>query len=131
MKVRYRFVDGNVEIEVSEDIYDALMTLERLEYNNEHKETRRHVSLDRLIEEQGMQFRDERIDTMDRALEQLNLERLNDAMEELLPKQRMLLSQVFYEGRTISSIARAEGVSHVAILGRLARIYKQLKILLE
>ncbi len=47
MKYTYRFANGDVnEIEVTEDQAFALTDLDRLEYNNDHTNTRRHISLE-------------------------------------------------------------------------------------
>ena len=45
MKVRYEFVTGEfTEIEVDDSLGELLVDFDRQEYNNNHKETRRHVS---------------------------------------------------------------------------------------
>ena len=51
MKIKYEFVaEETVEIEVSEEMYEELKELDRREYNNNHRETRRHSSLDTGLE---------------------------------------------------------------------------------
>lgn len=44
MKITYEFATETVEIEVSEDWANLVIDLDRQEYNNNHAETRRHVS---------------------------------------------------------------------------------------
>ena len=57
MRYTYRFANGDVnEIEVTEDQAFALTDLDRLEYNNDHTNTRRHISLEMAMEDEGMQF---------------------------------------------------------------------------
>ena len=46
MKYKYEFANENKSIEISEEWISVLEELDRLEYNNNHAETRRHVSLD-------------------------------------------------------------------------------------
>ena len=46
MKYKYEFANENKTIEISEEWISVLEELDRLEYNNNHAETRRHVSLD-------------------------------------------------------------------------------------
>ena len=47
MKIRYEFVTGEFsEIEVDDSLGELLVDFDRQQYNNDHKETRRHVSLD-------------------------------------------------------------------------------------
>lgn len=46
MQISYEFVTGEIsEIEVDESLGE-LLDFDRQQYNNDHKETRRHVSLD-------------------------------------------------------------------------------------
>ena len=45
MKYKYEFANENKTIEISEEWISVLEELDRLEYNNNHAETRRHVSL--------------------------------------------------------------------------------------
>ena len=42
MKIEYKFVTGTVEVEVPDEWETVLVDLDRQEYNNDHKETRRH-----------------------------------------------------------------------------------------
>ena len=126
MKVRYEFVTGEVsEIEVEENLGELLVDLERQEYNNDHKETRRHTSLD------GMEYEGEffvsDVDTAGEVEWREEIARLFAAMDRLSPKQRELIHKVFFEDMKIVDIAREEGVSHVAVLDRLKRIYQKIK----
>ncbi|MBP3898672.1 MAG: hypothetical protein J6D57_12675 [Mogibacterium sp.] len=43
---QYKFADEVITIEISDEWADVLVDLDREEYNNNHAETRRHVSLD-------------------------------------------------------------------------------------
>lgn len=44
MKIKYQFATETVEIEVADDWGNLVIDLDRQEYNNDHTETRRHVS---------------------------------------------------------------------------------------
>ena len=46
MKIKYQFATETVEIEVADDWGNLVIDLNRQEYNIDHKETRRHISLD-------------------------------------------------------------------------------------
>ncbi len=46
MKIKYEFATETVEIEVAAEWGAVLKECDREEYNNNHKETRRHVHLD-------------------------------------------------------------------------------------
>ena len=43
---QYRFTDEVITVEISDEWASVLAELDREEYNNDHAETRRHVSLD-------------------------------------------------------------------------------------
>ena len=126
MKIIYEFVTGEVsEVEVDERLGGMLLDLDRQQYNNDHKETRRHVSLN------GMDYEGELFvsaeDTEREAERREDMARLYSAMEILSPSQRELVKKVYFEKRKITDIAREEGVSHVAVRDRLERIYKKIK----
>ena len=126
MKVRYEFVTGEfTEIEVDDSLGELLVDFDRQEYNNDHKETRRHVSLNGM-EYEGEFFLSE-ADTEGEVERREELAQLLRAMEALSPAQQKLVWQVFFEKRKIVDIAREEGVSHVAIHDRLKRIYRKIK----
>lgn len=126
MKVRYEFVTGEfTEIEVDDSLGELLVDFDRQQYNNDHKETRRHISLD------GMEYEGELFasvtDTADEVERREELARLMRAMEALSPSQRELVLKVYFEKMRVTDIARAEGVSEAAIRNRLKKIYARMK----
>lgn len=126
MKIRYEFVTGEFsEIEVDDSLGELLVDFDRQEYNNDHKETRRHVSLN------GMEYEGELFssvaDTADEVERREELARLMRAMEALSPAQRELVLKVYFEKVRITDIARAEGVTEAAIRNRLKKIYARLR----
>ena len=130
MKITYEFVTGEVsEVEVDERLGGMLLDLDRQQYNNDQKETRRHVSLD------GMDYEGELFvsaeDTEGEAERREDMARLYSAMEALSPSQRELVKKVYFEERKITDIAREEGVDKSAISHRLERIHKKLKKILD
>lgn len=126
MKVTYKFANGErCNIEVDERWSDELAELDRLEYNANQRESRRHCSLDSMDYE-GELFADG-TDVLSDFLKRQDAERLSAAMDFLLPRQKELLRKVFYEGLSIAGIAREEGVNEAAIRGRLKKIYRQIK----
>ena len=46
MKIKYEFANETVEVEVSEEWGSIVVDLDRQEYNANHRETRRHCSLE-------------------------------------------------------------------------------------
>jgi len=128
MKYTYRYVTGeSVEIEVSAELEALLKNEDRLEYNNDHANTRRHVHLDfnketgadwLIVEDEGYQalFADEPDE-----------ERLIRAIEQLTPKQQALLRALFWSGVSVSGYAKQTGVSQPAVSQQLATALKKLK----
>ena len=126
MKISYEFVTGEIsEIEVDEHLGGMLLDFDRQQYNNDHKETRRHVSLDGMDYE-GELFASED-DTEGAAEHREDMARLFSAMEALSPAQRELVEKVYFEEQKIADIAREEGVDKSAVSHRLERIHKKLK----
>ena len=126
MKISYEFVTGEVsEVEVDERLGGMLLDLDRQQYNNDQKETRRHVSLD------GMDYEGEMFasaeDTGGEAERREDMARLFSAMEALSPAQRELVRKVYFEERKITDIAREEGVSKQSVHERVGRALKNLK----
>ncbi len=130
MKITYEFVTGEVsEVEVDERLGGMLLDLDRQQYNNDQKETRRHFSLDGMDYE-GEQFASAE-DTEREAVRREDMARLYSAMEALSPSQRELVEKVYFEGQKITDIAHEEGVDKSAVSHRLERIHKKLKNILS
>lgn len=73
--IHYKFADGHTEeIEVTEEVAAAFEQLKKYEKKVERKETRRHVSFDKLIES-GFEFSDGNEDILD-ALDKQEQEKL-------------------------------------------------------
>ena len=126
MKLTYEFVTGEVsEVEVDESLGGMLLDLDRQQYNNDQKETRRHVSLD------GMDYEGELFvsaeDTEREAERREDMARLFSAMEVLSPSQRELVEKVYFEERKITDIAHEEGVSKQSVHERVQRALKKLE----
>ena len=126
MKITYEFVTGEIsEVEVDERLGGMLLDLDRQQYNNDQKETRRHVSLD------GMDYEGELFasaeDTEGEAERREDMARLYSAMEALSPSQRELVKKIYFEERKITDIAREEGVSKQSVHERVQRALKKLE----
>ena len=115
MKVRYEFVNGEIsEIEVDDNLGELLVDFDRQEYNNDHKETRRHTSLD------GMEYEGRGVPLPRRyrgaSLKREDMARLLRAMEALTPAQRELCGVYF--GESIQPWPVQGGMS--ALSGRIS-----------
>ena len=130
-KITYRFADGHVEeMEVEQEVAEALKELDRQEYNNNHRETRRHTALDAL-EYEGEYFIDQNFSVEGVVLWKQDIGFLLSAIHSLDAKQQELIIAVFFKRRTVSQIARQSGVSQAAISQRLQTALKNLKKLLK
>lgn len=127
MIIKYQFANGEVsEIEVDEDLHSVLIELDRKEYNINHKETRRHTSLDNGNEDgQWISTYDKDLNTLFE--DESNEDKLNKAIEHLLPQQKELLKAIYFDDISVNDYAKKEKVHQSAISHRLERIYKQIK----
>ena len=126
MKIRYEFATGEVsEIEVSEELGRVIEEMTHQAALRDRAETRRHVSLDKLLEA-GLPLADDNcVETLaERAIDHAAL---LHAMEQLLPQQKELLLKVYFEGRSYADVARDEGVDRSAIRKRMLRIFDKIR----
>ncbi len=127
MKIRYTFADGEIsEVEVADELGGLLLDFERCEHNNNQTERRRHASLE-AMDYEGKHFIDPSADIFEAMERDFSAEGLRRALETLLPQQRELLQQIFFEGITAAEIARQGGVNKSSIHKRLQRIYDHMK----
>ena len=130
MKITYKFVTGEVaEVEVSEEIGAVIVDLDRQEYNNDHKETRRHYSLEGKVYE-GMDYA-----VKDSGLEALfagptDEERLRTAIQQLTPDQQEMVQAIYFENVSVNDYAARMGVTQSAISHRLQTVKRKMKKLL-
>ena len=130
-KIKYKFADGTTsEIGVTDELYALHLQLVQEEKRNHWRETRRHTSLNYLME-LGIDFIDTAADSFAAVELRENDERIHKAISKLSCKQRALLEKVFYEGKTLTAIAKENNVSQPAITQQLATIYKKIKKFLE
>lgn len=129
MKIQYKFVNETISIDVPDDWGEILIDLDRQEYNNEHKETRRHYSLEGKVYE-GKDYAVE-----DPGLEALfagptDEERLRTAIQKLDLDQQAMIRAIYFEGVSVNDYAARMGVTQSAISHRLQTVRKKLKNLL-
>ena len=129
MKIKYEFATDTVEVEVSEKDANIIVDLDRQEYNINHKETRRHCSLDAFNLDDTLFPSDDDVETEVATKDEYR--RLYAAIAQLSPRQQYLIQQVFIEGRKYTDIAREEGVDRTAISHATDRAIKNLKKILS
>ena len=129
MTYDYHFNNETISIDIPDSDYEVLIEMDRLEYNVNHKETRRHISL------QSCDRDDNQLpastDVEENCIQRMEIDALQCAMNSLLPEQRELIQKVFFENHTITSLARKEGVDESAVRRRLSRALARLKIFLK
>ena len=130
MKIQYKFATETISIDVPDDWGEILIDLNRQEYNNDHKETRRHYSLEGKVYE-GMDYAVE-----DPGLEALfagptDEERLRAAIQKLDPDQQKMVQAIYFNGISVNDYAARMGVTQSAISHRLQTVKKKLKKLLR
>ena len=125
--IKYKFVDGTTnEIEVTDELYLIHLQLVQMEKRNHWRETRRHTSLNYLIEN-GIDFEDKSADTLAIIIRRENIERVHKALLTLSDKRRELVHKFYYEELTMRQISSQTGVSHTAISQRIKTIRKRLQ----
>ena len=127
MNFKYAFVTGEViEIEISDDIAEVVIEIEKNTYNSNQRERRRHYSIDDM-QEHGLQFEDRGVDLITIIEKKETNDSLHVELNKLLPQQKELIQKIFFQGMTVIEVARAGRVSEAAIRNRLNKIYKKLK----
>lgn len=125
MKIKYEFANETIEIEVEEEWADIVIDLDRQEYNVNHKETRRHCSLEAYNLDDALLPSDENVERDVIADE--DKKRLYKAIAALTPDQQELVRRVYFNNERLADIAREQGVSRAALTNRMNRIIASLK----
>lgn len=129
MKIKYHYANETVEIDVSEEWGELLIDLDRQEHNNDHKETRRHCSLDDKLYE-GAEYGAEDPALLALASGPSDEERLHAAIRQLSPDQQDMVRAIYFENISVNDYAARKGVSQSAISHRLQTVKKFLKKIL-
>lgn len=129
MKIQYKFVNETISIDVPDDWGEILIDLDRQEYNNDHKETRRHYSLEGKVYE-GMDYAVEDSDLEALFAGPTDEERLHAAIQKLDANQREMIRAIYFEDVSVNDYAARMGVTQSAISHRLQTVKKKLKKLL-
>lgn len=122
MKIKYEFANETVEIEIDEEWGNILVDLNRQEYNNDHKETRRHYSLD------ALRFEGEEYGEIDQAMHDLiEYQDLREAVSKLTSQQQYIIANHYFLGRSYTEIAKELGISIPCVTKCAERARKQIK----
>lgn len=126
MKIRYTFVNETITIDVSDDWGEILINLDREQYNNDHKETRRHYSLEGKAYE-GMDYAVEGPGLEALFAGPTDEERLRAAIQKLAPDQQAIIRAIYFDSVSVNDYAARMGVTQSAISHRLQTVKKKLK----
>ncbi len=90
----------------------------------------REDSLERL-EDEGRQFRDQRQNVEKNVVQQLEIERLYEAMKTLSKGEKSIIYAIYFCGKTERETAKKLGVSQTTVFKRKHVILEKLKKILE
>ena len=133
MEIEYIFVNGEkATVEISGDFEKIILELDRNLYNNNHAETRRHISLSVFNEDKKV-FTDIETDFEEQLSNQVDEEILYRALSKLNPDDRQLINKIYLSESKISmtEYAISMGIKSAALWKRLERIRKKLKCIFE
>lgn len=125
-KISYEINGTRVEVEVTDEFATLYEQMDEEEKRVNRKETRRHQSLETLVEG-GFQIADPDSDIEETLIKQYDIDRLHRALAVLTDDQKWLVEQVFYYGRKQSEIAVELGVCKQALNNRITRVIKKIK----
>ena len=129
MEVTYSFVNGeNVIVSVGEELGKTIRQLDRDLYNNNQKETRRHQSLNEMVDKADT-FVDKNVNIEDDFLRRSDVDKLYEAISKLKPSERELIHKLYLSEHPITrtEYAKILGITDTAVRLRLLKIKKKLK----
>ena len=129
MHIKLHQSTGIKEITVTEAKGKEIIELNRIEYNDNHRETRRHVSLE-AYDPYGALVKDN-ADPLQEVINKEEMDQLHQSISQLTPAQQKLLMNKFWDGMKQIDIAKDEGVGKMAITKRLQTIKRRLKKILQ
>ncbi|WP_102280737.1 sigma-70 family RNA polymerase sigma factor [[Lactobacillus] timonensis] len=125
MHIKLHQPTGIKEITVTEAKGKEIIELNRIEYNDNHRETRRHVSLE-AYDPYGALVKDD-ADPLQEVINKEEMDQLQQSISQLTPGQQKLIMKKFWDGMKQIDIAKDDGVTKMAITKRFQTIYRRLK----
>ena len=126
--IKYTFADGTTNtVEVSDELHAVYLEIVQQEKRNHWRETRRHTSLQYLMEN-GIDFEDKHTySPLESYIRKENITSIQKAISMLTPKRQELIYKVFFLGKSFSAIARETGVSKSAVSRQMQTVYNHLR----
>lgn len=131
-KITYTLFDGKViEVEVPREVAEFTIELETEDRRAHWREKKRKdQSLDYLAEK-GFQAIDKNSNTETDAIQQLQVEKIDNAIKQLSSKQQLVVWLFYFEDLSIVEIARILKVHRQSVYEQLKTIHKRLKKILK
>lgn len=117
MIIKYEFIDGKkIEIEVSTELGQVILQIDKETKNNDRRETRRHKSLSELSDKDDL-IADESIDIEENILQKFDIDKLYDAISKLKPSKQELIHKLYLDKQVITqaAYARRKNINKAAI----------------
>ena len=130
MKIKYEFATETVEIEVTEEWADVIKELDRQEYNSNHRETRRHISLNTGMDRSDW-LRSIESDPYCQYETNVQARRIRKAVSRLTSDQKHLIQKRFLEEMSAEDYAAECNVNSESVYQRTQTIRRQLIKILE
>lgn len=126
----YYFADGSKSVVTAQDVGQELINLlyemNEEEKHNNRKNTRRHISIEELVEHNAEPTETDHY-FADAIFGDMQNEFFAEAVETLTTAQKRLVRQLYVEGYTQQDIAEMEGVKQQAISCRLQKIFSKIQ----
>ncbi len=129
--INYEIEGKTMEIEVSEECAVAYFAILTEEKRGVWRSKKRKESSLELMSEAGFQFEALHSDVEENYIQGEQTENLKNAILKLLPAQRELIVQIYFNGKSQTEIAREYGIGKAALHDRLQRTLVKLKKILE
>lgn len=130
-EIIYKFQDGTKQtVKVQDDFYKDYEIIEKESKKQNRKETRRHIPLS-FFDEQGVEFEDIGTHIEESLIKDDIYSFLGQAVKLLNQKQQNLVYQVFYDNKSLTEIAKEQGVSKSAITQQMQVILTKLREILK
>jgi RNA polymerase sigma-70 factor (ECF subfamily) len=125
--ITYKFADGTESaVEVDDTLNHIIKDMDKAEISNNRRQTRRHISLEWLVEN-GIEPTYEDDYFANDFFENIENENLYDGIMSLTENQRRLIVRRFAKREKVNEIALCNGIAECSVSKQLERIYKKLK----
>lgn len=126
----YYFADGSKSVVTVQDVgqewINILWSMDEKESKRNRAETRRHISIEELVEHNAEPTETDRY-FMDALFGDIQNETFAEAVKILTNAQNRLVRQLYVEGYTQQDIAEMENVKQQAISCRLQKIFNKIQ----